>query len=287
MLLHRLRAAACLGGLEIAVLLAAHVAAAATPVHLPDRAEALAAVMQGHRVIILGEVHDNGIQHALRAAALRSLIEGGARPAIALEQFDRDRQAAIDAARKARPRDADYLIAQARGASSWNWALYKPFVALALEYDLPIVAANLSRQDAMQVATGATPAGFDVPATFLRAHEEIIAEGHCNLLPAPALPGMARAQIARDRALAEAIAPYAARGVVLLTGNGHARTDIGVPHWLSSEARATLVSIALLERPADGAPDASPSAYDAYLLTDAVKRPDPCEELARRMKPKS
>ncbi len=286
MLQRRLRAA-CVGGLGIAVLLATNLVAAATPVHLPDRPEALAAAMQGHRIIILGEVHDNGNQHALRAAALRSLIESGARPAIAFEQFDRGQQAAIDAARKVRPRDVDYLIAQARGASSWNWALYKPFLALALEYDLPIVAANLSRADAMQVATGATPAAFEVSAAFLRAHEEIIAEGHCNLLPAQALPGMARAQIARDRALAEAIAPYAARGVVLLTGNGHARTDIGVPHWLSSEARATLVSIALLERPADGALDASPSAYDAYLLTDAVKRPDPCEELARRMKPKS
>ena len=198
--------------------------------------------MQGHRIIILGEVHDNGIQHALRAAALRVVDRrwGAARHRL---RAVRPGSAGGDrcARRKARPRDADYLIAQARGASSWNWALYKPFVALALEYDLPIVAANLSRQDAMQVATGATPAGFDVPATFLRAHEEIIAEGHCNLLPPPALPGMARAQIARDRALAEAIAPYAARGVVLLTGNGHARTDIGVPHWLSSEARATLV----------------------------------------------
>ena len=268
----------------LAGLMAAHVVAG--PVRLSDPA-ALAAAMQGHRVVILGEVHDNGVQHALRAQAVRALVEGGARPAIAFEQFDRDQQAAIDAARKARPGDADYLIAQAKGASSWNWALYKPFVALALEYDLPIVAANLSRRDAMQVATGAAPADFDVSAAFLRAHEEIIAEGHCNLLPAQALPGMARAQIARDRALAEAIAPLAARGVVLLTGNGHARTDIGVPHWLPTEMRASLLSIGMLEKSGDGATQTPPSAYDAYLLTEAATRADPCEDLARRMSPKS
>ena len=201
---------------------------------LPPTADALAEAMKDHRVVILGEVHDNGAQHELRAAALRKLVQQGARPAIAFEQFDRERQGAIDRARRERPKDADYLIAQAEGAPSWKWELYKPFIALALEYDLPIVAANLSRAGAMKVATGASSSSpLDVPPSFLRAHEDAIAKGHCNLLPAEALPGMARAQIERDRSLAQAIEPYAARGVVLLTGNGHARTDIGVPHWLA------------------------------------------------------
>lgn len=259
--------------------------AVATPVTVADTPEALAAAMQGKRVVILGEVHDNGIQHALRAAALRKLVEGGARPAIAFEQFDRERQAAIDAARVAKPRDVDYLVAQAQGAPSWKWEYYKPFVALALEYDLPIVAANLSRGDAMKVATGGAGADFVVEPAFLREHEAAVEKGHCNLLPAQALPGMARAQIARDRALAGAIAPYASRGVVLLTGNGHGRIDIGAPHWLPPETRASTRSIALLERGPGAAAEAE--RFDAYVLTDAVARPDPCAELAQRMKPKS
>ena len=160
--------------------------------------------MKDQRIVLLGEVHDNGVQHALRLAALRTLIAGGARPAVAFEQFDRERQPDIDRARRERPRDADFLIAEAKGSPSWNWEYYRPFVALALEHDLPIVAANLSRVDAMKIATGASPLPSSSTSTpvFLRTHEQVIAKGHCDLLPAEALAGMAHAQIARDQTLA-------------------------------------------------------------------------------------
>jgi uncharacterized iron-regulated protein len=274
------RAFAC-----VLLLCATH--AGAAPKLLPATADALAGAMRDHRVVILGEVHDNAAQHALRVAALRKLVEQGARPAIAFEQFDREHQEAIDRARRERPRDADHLIAQAKGAPSWKWELYKPFVALALEYDLPIVAANLSRADAIKVATDAASSpSLDAPPSFLRAHEEAIAKGHCNLLPAEALPGMARAQIARDRSLAQAIGPYAARGVVLLTGNGHARTDLGVPHWLAPAVRATTISIALFERDAADLLGEPVAHIDAYVVTEPVPRPDPCEDLRKRMSPR-
>src|SRR5262245_46693664 len=238
------------------VILAAHDPALAARA-LEANPEDLMRAMRDHRVVLLGEVHDNAEQHALRAAALRKWVEGGARPAIAFEQFDREQQPAIDRARRDRQGDADGLIAQAKGASSWNWQLYKPYIALALEYDLPIVAANLSRAEAMKLATKPAAPAVPIPPAFLRAHERAIDEGHCRLLPQAALGGMARAQIARDQALARSIAPYAQRGVVLLTGNGHARKDIGVPHWLAADGVTDTVSIALLERGPDAADLAS------------------------------
>ena len=61
--------------------------------------------------------------------------------------------------------DADYLIAQAKGAPSWRWELYKPYIALALEYDLPIVAANLARADAMSAATSASATSAPAPTS--------------------------------------------------------------------------------------------------------------------------
>lgn len=181
---------------------AAH--ATAAPVEIEPNPVALAHAMQGHRVVLLGEVHDNAAQHALRLAALRQLIVKGARPAIAFEQFDREQQSDIERARRERPRDADYLIAQAKGDPAWHWRYYRPFVALALEYDLPIVAANLSRAKAMRVAIDGWPAVFDaatrielkldvLPSDFRREHEHAIAVGHCNLLPAEALPARAGA----------------------------------------------------------------------------------------------
>jgi uncharacterized iron-regulated protein len=246
-------------------------------------------------VVLLGEVHDNAEQHATRAAALRRLLAGGARPAIAFEQFDRERQADIDRARREAPPTghtlAEHLIERARPARGWDWPLYRPFVELALEHDLPIVAANLSRADAMRVATQGFEAVFDaatrarfaldaLPPALLTAHERAIDDGHCNRLPADALPSMARAQIARDLSLAEAIRPHFARGVVLLTGNGHARTDIGLPFFLDEAERAQVIAIGLLER--DKADADAARHFDVAFATPAQPRADPCASIPMR-----
>lgn len=252
--------------------------------------------VQGHRAILLGEVHDNATQHALRIEVLNRLIASGARPAIAFEQFDRERQPAIDRARRERPRDADFLIEQGGGAKSWRWEFYRPFVQMALDFDLPIVAANLSRTDAMKLATEGWSSFVDaasfnslgierLPAEFNAAHEREIQRGHCDLLPAAALPTMARAQIGRDLMLAQAIRPYLERGVVLLTGNGHVRKDIGVPFWLTAEERTQAISIGMLEPVDSDTGDALAERFDVVVVTPAAQRPDPCEELRKRLAP--
>lgn len=257
--------------------------------------QALAQEMARRPVVLLGEVHDNAAQHAARAAALRRLLAGGARPAIAFEQFDRERQVDIDRARLEAPpagrTPAEHVIDHTRPARGWNWALYRPFVELALEYDLPIVAANLSRTDAMRAATGGYAAVFDeatrahfgldaLPAAMRAAHERAVDDGHCNRMPAESLPALARAQIARDLALAQSIRPHFARGVVLLTGNGHARNDIGIPFFLSSAERAQVITIGLLERDQTDADWAQ--QFDVAFSTPAQAREDPCATIPQR-----
>ena len=259
---------------------------------LPADAAALADAMRSAPIVLLGEVHDNAAQHRLRADALARLVAGGARPAIAFEQFDRDRQAELDRARAERPRDADALIARA-GGPGWDWRHYRPFVQLALDHDLPIVAANLSRADASRVVREGFGAVFDaaerdalaldaLPAALLAAHEREVDVGHCGVLPAAMLAPMARAQLARDAVLAQRIAPHASRGVVLLTGNGHARRDLGVVRWLPEPLRARTVAIGLIERGAPAAPPAG--AFDRVVPTDPVARDDPCRGLRERMR---
>lgn len=281
-----IRVVICLLGLVAAA------GAVAEPTRLDPTPAALAEAMRGHRVVLLGEVHDNAAQHALRAAALRQLLAAGARPVLAFEQFDREHQPDIDRARKERPQDADYLIAQAKGSGGWDWKSYRPFVALALEYDLPIVAANLSRQDAMRVAIDGWPAVFDakaveqlrldaLPADFQRRQEHEIAEGHCSQLAADELPARARAQIARDVIMAQAIRPYADRRVVLIAGNGHVRRDIGVPFWLPPETTRNATSIGILEAEDDGPMPEIAGKFDAYVVTERAERPDPCKSLTR------
>jgi len=284
-----LRIATCLFWLTAAAV------ATAAPVELDSNPGALVRAMQGHRIVLLGEVHDNAVQHALRAAALRQWVVQGARPTIAFEQFDHERQPDIERARRERPADADYLIAQAKGSGDWRWESYRPFVALALEYDLPIVAANLSRREAIQVANDGWSALFEaatrsalgldaLPTAFRRKHEDAIAIGHCNLLPADALPPLARAQMARDIAMAQSIRPYVGRDVVLLAGNSHVRRDIGVPFWLPADEVRGAISIGVLERDDGSVPESAPD-FDAYVITERAERGDPCKELAKHLQP--
>jgi len=284
----------------VAVLLALCVApidAALAKTALEATPEALAVAMSTRRNALLGEVHDNGIQHALRAAALRRLVEAGARPAIAFEQFDRDRQADIERLRREQPGDVDALLAL--GAPNWQWKHYRPFLQLAIDYDLPIVAANLSRADAVKVTMQGWSALFDaaaqadlgldrLPPGFVAAHEDAVARGHCDLLPADSLPAMARAQMARDIVLAHSLRPHLARGVVLLTGNGHVRKDIGVPFWLNADERRDVVAIGLLELDptiSETSGEVLSQHYDAVVRTAAAERPDPCEALRKRLRP--
>ena len=288
---HRARWAVVCG----AILLGLHPGPARSGLGVAATPEALASAMATRRSVLLGEVHDNAEQHALRVEALRQRIAAGARPAIAFEQFDRNRQGDIDRLRREQPGNADALIATA-GASSWQWKYYRPFVQLALDHDLPIVAANLSRSDAMKVASAGWDAVFDAATqktlgldrladTFITAHERSIARGHCDLLPAEVLPSMARAQIARDIVLARSLRAYLDRGVVLLTGNGHVRKDIGVPVWLDTDERRDVVTIALIEADGEGPMAELRERYDVVIETPPAERPDPCEALRKRLRP--
>src|SRR5204863_9785705 len=53
------------------------------------------------RHVLLGETHDNAEHHRLQLRVLEALAARGETRVLAMEQFDSDRQAAIDAARSA------------------------------------------------------------------------------------------------------------------------------------------------------------------------------------------
>ena len=253
--------------------------------------------LRGDAIVLLGEVHDNPVQHGLRLEVLRRAFEAGWRPAIAMEQFDRERQADIEQARMERPLDANYLIEKAatehgKSVNGWDWEYYRPYIALALQYDVPLLAANLSRNDAQKIVEHGYSAVFDDsmehrlgldrqrPA-LQSVQENEIDVGHCHALPRELLPAMARAQLARDAVMAGVLREHGAQGVVLLAGDGHARRDMGVPMWFDPTMLARVFAVGFLER-GDPAPPAS--AFDAVVITDAAPRPDPCATLRHREK---
>jgi uncharacterized iron-regulated protein len=253
--------------------------------------------LRGDAIVLLGEVHDNPVQHGLRLEVLRRAFEAGWRPAIAMEQLDREHQVDIERARMERPLDADYLIEKAatehgKSINGWNWEYYRPYVALALQYGVPLLAANLSRHDAQKIIELGYSAVFDDSMEHLlgldrqRPALQVVQEneidvGHCHALPRELLPAMARTQLARDAVMAGVLREHGAQGVVLLAGDGHARRDIGVPTWFDPATLARVFAAGFLERD-DPVPPAS--AFDAVVTTEAVPRPDHCATLRRREK---
>jgi uncharacterized iron-regulated protein len=236
------------------------------------------------QVLLLGEVHDNPDGHDARYALLQQRVEAGWHPAIAMEQFDRERQADLDRASR-ECSDADCVVAMAAPAeASWNWALYAPVIELALREHLPLLAANLSRADAGKVVSDGFAAALDpdmvsaygldaaLPAGLLQPQIDEVREGHCNSLPAEMLQPMATAQIARDLVMADILRTHAdGSGIVLLAGNGHVRRDIGVPYWLRT--------LGIDGRSVGFVEEAGMEAqFDETHVVPATQRADPCEK---------
>jgi len=122
--------------------------------------------------------------------------------------------------------------------------------------------------------------GLDrLPADLLQAQKEANRRCHCHQMDEQMLPALARARSRATR-------PWRRRSVLsaarrdLLTGNGHARRDIGVPRFLPPQQRGRIVSIALLERSAPADRRAA-GAYDAVFWTPVQARADPCQSLRR------
>jgi uncharacterized iron-regulated protein len=251
--------------------------------------------LRGNAVVMLGEVHDNPRQHRLRLEVLRRAFASGWRPAIAMEQFDREHQGDIDRARREKPTDAQHVIDLAAPSVSgstagWNWELYRPFVALALEYDVPLIAANLSRADANKVVQRGYSAVFDpaslaalrlnqpIASDWQTAQEREIDTGHCHALPASLLPSMAKAQFARDAVMAAVLREHSTGGVVLLAGDGHVRRDIGVPRWLRGNQQAAVFAVGYLEE----GETSSARSFDAVVYTERATRSAPCANLEKK-----
>ena len=233
-------------------------------------------------VVLLGEVHDNAAQHALRLRAFESWLAQGARPALLMEQLDRHRQPQIDRllARQPLPSAEEFVAEVVTDRAGWDWRFYTPFIALALRHGLPIVAANVPRDEARSVMRqGLAAQGFDaaVPPDIGSSLSRSVLDSHCGMLDEATAGRMALAQVARDQFMARLVEQHAARGVLLLAGNGHVQIDVGVPRWLNPATRARTEAIGLLER--DGGMRAG--SFDRVVYTDTQPREDPCAAMRR------
>ncbi|WP_416547894.1 ChaN family lipoprotein [Limnohabitans sp. DCL3] len=235
----------------------------------------------GTRIFFLGEIHDNEHGHQRRLERVKQLIEQGPLPVVAMEQFDRENQAVLDAALSQCP-DVDCVLAKA-GTTGWAWRFYKPYVQWALDKKIKLVAANMSNVDVRKVMTN----GFEsvlgaqlvdtyqlkqIPAQLLTAQNKAIQEGHCNMLPAQAIGPMVQGQIARDVWMAHVVNDVSDAPVVLIAGNGHVRKDAGVMRWLTPQNQAKTQVHGYVEK----TDQTDAQWYDHVHVVPRVEREDAC-----------
>ena len=243
------------------------------------------------RVVYLGETHDNPVHHAHQARVLQAMLRAGARPALAFEMLTQEQQPEVDEAM--RGADGAPLDARLRWRErGWpDFAMYQPLFELALTDRLPVLAADLDPPTVRRIAKeglGVLPgAERDRVASRLRPDperearlEREIAEAHCGLLPAAAIPFMAQAWHARNVVMARHIGQALDEGrrVVVIVGRGHLDRG-GLPDQLHALRPGTRQLIVDFVEAAPG--ESLPGPRSSYIrwLTPGVERGDPCAPL--------
>jgi uncharacterized iron-regulated protein len=239
-------------------------------------------------VWLMGEVHDNPDAHQARYDMIAAKVKAGWRPAIAMEQFDREHQGLLRNAQDECKTAA--CITSKPWVEPWQWELYQPLIQLALDYQLPLLAANVSRQDANKIVKGGYEAALDqdtiaqyelnkpLPKRLAEEHRRNIVEGHCNMLPVSVAEKMIPAQVARDVWMAKVVEQQAEfRDVILIAGNGHVQKDVGVIQWLPVTLKQNTTVHGFIENPQGE----TAAEFDVAHRVPEFKREDPCEAFRR------
>lgn len=230
-------------------------------------------------VVILGEVHDNPRHHEIQAEAVAAL----APKAVVWEMLTEQGAAAVN---------RDLLSDEQKLAIAVKWSelgwpsleMYLPIFRAAPDAPLygalvPREAARAAMERGAATALGADAARFGLtvplPADELDQRLAEQARAHCDALPPEMLPQMVEIQRLRDAVLARAILEAledTGGPVAVITGNGHARKDRGVPVYLTRRNKGLKTFV--LGQSEDGA---IRGTFDTVIDSPAVEREDPCK----------
>jgi uncharacterized iron-regulated protein len=250
-------------------------AGCATRADAPSPDDLLARVLPTP-LLLVGEQHDAPPHQQLQRALVQALVARGQLAAVVMEMAEagRDTRGLAHDAEEATVRAALGWDAQ----HGWPWPTYRPVVMAAVRAGVPVFGGNLPR-DRMREAMGDVTLDDSVGRAVLAQQREAIRTGHCDLLPDSQLAPMTRIQLARDRTLAQVATARLAAGrtVLLIAGNGHVRSDLGVPlHLPAGQAHRVIVA-----RAGQAGVDVP---ADAHWDTPALPERDHCTELRERFK---
>ncbi|MFK7836300.1 MAG: ChaN family lipoprotein [Sulfitobacter sp.] len=239
-----------------------------------------AAQMKAADIVILGENHGNAVHHAGQAALMAEVGP----TAVVFEMLTPEMAESVMAFE-----EADLAtLGRAIGWETAGWpefSLYQPiFEALG---GAEVVGAAMPRAQVRQAFSEGAASVFGAQAERFGLQAELPAgqherrmkmqfDAHCEAMPLAMMGGMVEAQRLRDahfsRVALQALEAYG-RPVVVITGNGHARKDWGMPFVLEQVDPSTAVfAVGFVEQ----APAAGDARFDAIRVTDPAPRGDPC-----------
>ena len=170
--------------------------------------------------LLLGEQHDVSEHQQIHQQVIALLAERTLLGALVLEMADKGTGTA-----KLHPSSTEQQAKKALKWSDtgWPWEAYGPAVMTAVRAGVPVVGGNLPR-GSMQSSMNDGKLDGQLPGPALKAQQQLIRIGHCNLLPESQITPMTRIQIAKDISMAETVNDMAVPGkvVVLLAGGGAA-----------------------------------------------------------------
>lgn len=234
--------------------------------------------MQSSDVVILGEIHDNPRHHEIQTEA----IEAIAPSAVVWEMVTEEGAQRLAQKAATNPEELDRILRWAE--AGWPpLSMYYPIFQAA---DVPVYGAMVPRSAARAAMERGAATTFGADAARygltvpLAAEEQAIREAdqlaaHCDAIPKESLPQMVAIQRLRDAVLARAIlraVDETGRPVAVITGNGHARKDRGIPTFLSRLRPGLKVFV--LGQSEDGLVEGE---FDAVIDSPAVEREDPCK----------
>lgn len=260
------------------------------------------------RFVLLGEIHDNPDHHTLQAGIINALVKKQSqKPALVVEMIKVDQMQRLNGYRNQPNSKAKHLGTALRWKQNgWpEWDIYLPIGEQIFAHNLEVYPGHTTRimidhliKSDMSVLPEKAKKIFKLDVKLEQPLNQALSEdirvAHCNRLPERVIPPMTLVQRFRDAWMADVMiqASYdkneKRRQAILIAGNGHTRTDRGVPWYLDlREGNKQSLTVQFAETTSKAATikdlaQKSPTgaiAADFIWVTPTIERGNPCDNV--------
>lgn len=242
--------------------------------------------------ILLGEIHNHPDHHVLQAEVINSLVLSGVKPAVVMEMLSLQgwQEQPLQWNKADKLQELASMLNE-----GWPWELYAPILQSVVRHQLKLFAGNISSDELHRWSNEKSKeddenllSQYSYTKDNFELLKKNIIESHCGHANQDFVNFMSRAQMQRDKTMAELLVEKESP-VVFIAGSGHVRDDYAVPMQLrnrfSQNSYLSVAYIAVQEGEED--PQAYlqnvPALYDILYFTPSHTDQDPCEQFRKQL----